>query len=83
MGWIVKVSEFESQHGQDFPVFHVIQTGSGAHQASYPMGIGVLSLAIKQPGHEADHSPPASTKGQEYMDLYIHSPIDPHDVVLN
>jgi hypothetical protein len=26
--------------GQDFVPLHVVQTGSGAHAASYPMGIG-------------------------------------------
>jgi hypothetical protein len=27
-----------------------------AHQASYPMGTGVLSLGVELKGHEADHS---------------------------
>jgi hypothetical protein len=26
--------------GQDFPPLHVVQTGSGAHPASYTMGTG-------------------------------------------
>jgi hypothetical protein len=26
--------------GQEFSVLHVVQTGSGAHPASYPMGTG-------------------------------------------
>jgi hypothetical protein len=29
---------FDSRHGKDFSLFHSIQTGSGAHPASYPMG---------------------------------------------
>jgi hypothetical protein len=41
---------------------------------------GALSPGVKRPGSEADHSPPTS---QENVDLYIHSPIRPHGVVLN
>jgi hypothetical protein len=43
----------------NFPLHHHVQTGSGAHPASYPMA---LSLAVKWPGHEADHSPPSSSE---------------------
>jgi hypothetical protein len=30
-------SEFESRYGQEFSLLLVVQTGSGAHSASYPM----------------------------------------------
>jgi hypothetical protein len=33
--------------GKDFPVFHSIHTGSGAHLASYPMSTRALSLEGK------------------------------------
>jgi hypothetical protein len=33
---------------------------------------------VKRPGHEADHSPPTSA-----VDLYSHSPIRLHGVMLN
>jgi hypothetical protein len=37
-------------------------TGSGAHSASYSIGIGVvLSSVITRPGREADTSPPSIT----------------------
>jgi hypothetical protein len=39
--------------GQDLSLLHVVQTGSGAHSASYTMGIRVLSSAVKLPGNEA------------------------------
>jgi hypothetical protein len=29
---------FGFQQGQEFSVLHVVQTGSGAHPTSYPMG---------------------------------------------
>jgi hypothetical protein len=46
---------------RDFFPIHSVRTGSGVHPASYPMGIlGILSLRIKKPGREADHSPPCS-----------------------
>jgi hypothetical protein len=39
-GWTTKGSEFESLWGQGFSLLHVVQTGSGAHTASFPMGTG-------------------------------------------
>jgi hypothetical protein len=50
--------------GQEFSLLHVIQTGSGAHPASYPMGTGgsFPGREVKQQGCEADHSPPASAE---------------------
>jgi hypothetical protein len=35
---------------------------------------GALSLRIKQPGHEADHSAASSVEVKECVELYIHSP---------
>jgi hypothetical protein len=43
-----------------FSLHHRVQNGSVAHSASYPMGSGALSLRVKRPGREADHSPPSS-----------------------
>jgi hypothetical protein len=34
---------------------------------------GALSLGLKLPEHEADHSPPSSGKVKECMELYIYS----------
>jgi hypothetical protein len=39
---------------------HVVQTRSGVHPTSYPMGKGVLSPGVKRSGRETDHSPPTS-----------------------
>jgi hypothetical protein len=41
---------------------HRVQTGSEAHPASYPVGIGVFSPGIKRSGREADQSLPPSSK---------------------
>jgi hypothetical protein len=33
-----------------------------------------LSVVVKRPGREADHSPPPSAEVKEWVDLYLHSP---------
>jgi hypothetical protein len=38
---------------------------------------GTLSLEVKRPGLEADHSPPSSTEVREWVELYIHFPSTP------
>jgi hypothetical protein len=53
----------------------VIQTGSGAHPVSHPMGTGGIAA-----GREVDHSPPTSA---EVKKMWIHSPIRLYGVVLN
>jgi hypothetical protein len=35
-----EASQFEPRYGQEFSLLNVVQTGSGAHRASYPMGTG-------------------------------------------
>jgi hypothetical protein len=59
---------------QDFPPLHIVQTGSGAHAASYPMGIGSFS-GVKRQGREADHSPPPSA---EVKNTWISTSAPPH-----
>jgi hypothetical protein len=54
---------FESR--QELGIFSLhrrVQIGSGAHIASYPMGTGALSLRVKLPEREADHSPSSSAE---------------------
>jgi hypothetical protein len=66
--------EFEFQQGQKFSLLHIVQTDSGVHPASYPMGTGgILPQEVKQPGREADHSPPVSAKVKK-MCIYRSSP---------
>jgi hypothetical protein len=35
--------------------------------------LGALSLGVKRPVREADHSPPSSAEVKESVDLYLHS----------
>jgi hypothetical protein len=44
---------------------------------------GALSLGVKRSGREVDHSPPSSAEVKECVELYLHSPIRLHGVVLS
>jgi hypothetical protein len=41
------------------------------------MGTRALSLGVKQPGREADHSPPSFAEVKECVELYLQSPNTP------
>jgi hypothetical protein len=48
---------------EDFSSSPCVQTGSGAHPASYPMGTGGSFPGGKaRSGRDADHSPPSSAE---------------------
>jgi hypothetical protein len=54
---------FDSQKGKkgnNFPIFHSIQIGSGTHQASHTVILESLYSELKRPGYETDNSPPSS-----------------------
>jgi hypothetical protein len=57
----------------------VVQTGSGVHPASYPMGTGGGGgggfPGVKRQGCEADHSPPASV---DVKKMLIYTSIPPY-----
>jgi hypothetical protein len=46
----------------NFSLHHRVQTGSGATQPPIQWVPGAVSLGLKRPGREADHSPPSSAK---------------------
>jgi hypothetical protein len=66
-----------------FSLHHRVQTGSGAHPASYPMDNGALSLGVKPPGREADHSHPSSAEVKNAWSYTSTHPLRIHDVVLS
>jgi hypothetical protein len=68
---------------RNFSVLHSVKTGPGAHPASYPMCIGVPFPGIKRPGREADNRSPPSSADVKIVELYLHSPLCLHSVVLN
>jgi hypothetical protein len=44
---------------------------------------GPVSLGVKRPEREADHSPPSSAEVKGCLVLYLHSSIRLHGVVIN
>jgi hypothetical protein len=76
MGWTIGVLGFDFQRG--LGIF-LITTASipalGPTQRPIQWVPGTLSLGIKRPEHEADHSPPSSAVVKEGVGLYLHSPI--------
>ena len=56
----------ESGWGEKFSA--PVQTGPGAHPASYTMGTGSFS-GVKRPGRGVDHSPPYSAEVKERVEL--------------
>ena len=50
-----------------------VQTGPGAHPASYTMGTGSFP-GVKWPGCGADHPPPSSAEVEGRVELYISGP---------
>jgi hypothetical protein len=67
-------SEFESRWGQELSRLHVVQTGSGAHPTSYPIGTGFSFPGGKAAGAWSWPLTSIHCRGQENMNLYIHSP---------
>jgi hypothetical protein len=47
---------------RELSVFHSVQTDSGAHAASYPMGTRDSFPDGKEVRREGDHSPPSSAE---------------------
>ena len=53
-----------------------VQTGPGAHPASYTMGTGSFP-GVKRPGRGADHPHPSSAEVKERVKLFPYSPSVP------
>jgi hypothetical protein len=62
----------------NFSLHHRILNGSAAHPTSYPMDTRGSSPG----GRAADHTPPSSAEVKECVELYLHSPMSLHAVVL-
>jgi len=58
-----------------------VQTGPGAHPASYTEGTGSF-LGVKRPGRGVDHPPQLSAEVKKRVELYLHSPFGPSSPVL-
>jgi hypothetical protein len=72
------VRGFDSWQGLGIFLFTTTSRMTLGHtQSSIQWVPGALSLGVKQPGHEADHSPPSSAEVKECVELYIYSPYMP------
>jgi hypothetical protein len=49
-----------------------VETGPGAHPASYTMGTGSFT-GVKRPGRGVDHPPSSSAEVKERAELYLYS----------
>jgi len=47
------------------PQITLLECRFWAHPASYTVGTRALSLGVKRPGRETDHSPPSSAEVKE------------------
>jgi hypothetical protein len=73
-GW----SGFESQRGLGIFLFTIAsRTALEPTQPPIQRVPGALSLGVKRPGREENHSPPSSAEVEECMKLYLYSPNTP------
>jgi hypothetical protein len=59
--------------GRNLSLLHAVQTVSGVHPTSYPMGTAGSSTEFKRPASEADHS--HLVPRSRMVELYLHSSI--------
>jgi hypothetical protein len=75
---------FESRQGlRIFPFATASRPAVGPTQPPIQWVPGVLSLMVKRPGREADHSPPPSSKVKKAWSYTSTPPLPLHSVVLS
>jgi hypothetical protein len=81
-GW--RIGGFESRKGLGIFLFTTVsRTALGATQPPIQWVPRALSLGVKRPGCEADHSPPSSTNNKNAWSYTSSSPVRLHGVVLS
>jgi hypothetical protein len=80
--WKDHIKRFPAEAGNYSP-HHSVQNGSGAHPASYPMGTRGSFPGGKAAGAWSWPLTSIYCRGQECVELYLHSPISLHGVVLS
>jgi hypothetical protein len=76
------IAGFESTQGLEIFLFTASRPALGPTQLRMQRITVAFSLEIKRQGSEADHSPPSSAEVEECVEIYLHSPIRLHGVVL-
>jgi hypothetical protein len=80
----IGVLEFHSRRRLGIPVFSTASgTALGSTQPPIQWVPGALSLGVKRPGREADHSPPSNAEVKECWSNTSTSPIRLHGAVLS
>jgi hypothetical protein len=75
MGWTIRVFGFDCRRGLRIFFFTTVyRRALGPTQPPIQWVPGALSLGVKWPGREADHSPPSMAEVKECAELYLHSP---------
>jgi hypothetical protein len=83
-GWTIRVLGFDSRRGLGVLFTTAVsRTALGSTQLPIQWIRGTLSLGVKRPEREADHSSPSSAEIKEWVELYLHSPIRLHGVVIS
>jgi hypothetical protein len=71
-GWTIRRSVFDSRRGLGIFLFDIISRPAlGPTQTPIQWVQGSLSLWIKRPGREADHSLPSSVEVKECVELHL------------
>jgi hypothetical protein len=60
-----------SAGAENFSLYHRVQTDSGSHPNSYPVGIRGSFSGVRRPGCLAEHSSPSSVEVKEWVVLSI------------
>jgi hypothetical protein len=76
--WAIGYLQFDSRRGLGiFRFTTASRTALGFSQPPIQRVPGALFLGVKQPGRDADHSPPSSAGVKEWVELHLHSPTTP------
>jgi hypothetical protein len=74
-GWMIEVLGFDSRRGLEIFLFDTVSRPAlGPTQPPIEWVLRALSLGVKRPGREANHSPPSSAEVKEHVELYLRSP---------
>jgi hypothetical protein len=74
---MIGILGFDSWHGLGILFTIMSRMALGPTQPPIQWVLGTLSLGVKQPECEADHSPPSNAEVKECMELCLHSPNTP------
>jgi hypothetical protein len=77
-GWTIGVRRFESRRG--LGIFLFTTASRPVLKPTQPPTqwvSGALSLGVRRPRREADHSPPSNAEVKECVELCLHSPTTP------